>query len=93
MNTIGALAIGAFALVAATGASAASRQSQNASDSQVLQAPAPPSTQQPGEVEVHPLFAIGDLPVGVWAPVEPPYNANMNRNQAANPIWSSESPL
>jgi hypothetical protein len=28
--------------------------------------------------------------VGIWAPVQPPYNANNNRNQAANPIWAEE---
>jgi hypothetical protein len=34
-----------------------------------------------------PLFTIGKLPVGVWAPVEPTYDAGNNRNLAADPVW------
>ena len=33
------------------------------------------------------LFKIGNVPLGLWAPVEPPYDAHMNRTQAANPVW------
>lgn len=33
-----------------------------------------------------PLFRIGNLPVGIWAPVPPPYDAMANRNGAANPL-------
>jgi hypothetical protein len=33
-----------------------------------------------------PLFAIGDLAVGIWARVPPPYDATANRNIAANPL-------
>jgi hypothetical protein len=33
-----------------------------------------------------PLFAIGDLAVGIWARVPPPYDVTANRNAAANPL-------
>lgn len=32
------------------------------------------------------VFSIGGLPVSVWAPVPPHYNALANRNGAANPL-------
>lgn len=46
--------------------------------------PAPPSTPAP-------LFDLGNLPVGVWAPVEPPYDVHANRNNASNPLWYDAS--
>ena len=33
-----------------------------------------------------PLFVIGDLAVGIWARVRPPYDVTANRNAAANPL-------
>ena len=33
-----------------------------------------------------PLFIIGNLAVGVWARVPPPYDVTANRNAAANPL-------
>jgi hypothetical protein len=33
-----------------------------------------------------PLFVIGDLTVGIWARVPPPYDVTANRNTAANPV-------
>jgi hypothetical protein len=33
-----------------------------------------------------PLFIIGDLAVGIWARVPPPYDVTANRNSAANPL-------
>ena len=33
------------------------------------------------------IFTIGNLPVGLWAPVPPPYDARANHNNAANPLW------
>nr|WP_294555322.1 hypothetical protein [uncultured Rhodopila sp.] len=37
-----------------------------------------------------PLATIGNVNVGVWAPVQAPYNANNNRTRAANPIWRED---
>jgi hypothetical protein len=33
-----------------------------------------------------PLLSIFGLPVGIWAPVPPPYNVAANRNLASRPI-------
>jgi hypothetical protein len=43
----------------------------------VIQAPRPQSPT--------PLFVIGDLAVGIWTRVPPPYDVTANRNAAANP--------
>jgi hypothetical protein len=40
-------------------------------------------------MQPHPLFNIGDVPVGIWAPVEPSYDSRMNRSEAANPVWDA----
>jgi len=34
------------------------------------------------------IAKVGDVSVGIWAPVQAPYNVNNNRNLAANPIWN-----
>ncbi len=34
-----------------------------------------------------PIFNIGNTPVGIWAPVPPPYDANANRSGGASPMW------
>jgi hypothetical protein len=52
---------------------------------------APPLVEQAvpsGNAVPRPLFSLGNLPVGVWAPVAPPYDATANRNGAANPFWA-----
>jgi hypothetical protein len=33
-----------------------------------------------------PLVTIGNLAIGIWSPVPPPYDVAANRNLAANPI-------
>jgi hypothetical protein len=33
-----------------------------------------------------PLFVFGNLAVGIWARVPPPYDVTANRNTAANPL-------
>jgi hypothetical protein len=57
------------------------------SESQTITAEPVPTNPDASVTEPRPLFNIGNVPVDVWAPVEPPYDANMNRNQAANPVW------
>jgi hypothetical protein len=38
----------------------------------------------------HPLFTLGWLGVSVWAPLEPHYNVEANRNLAGQSIWGAE---
>ncbi len=37
-----------------------------------------------------PLWTIDGLPVRIWAPVPPPYDAGMDRNGAADPLGSQQ---
>ncbi len=36
--------------------------------------------------QMRPLFTIGNVAVGIWTPLPPPYDASANRNLAANPL-------
>ena len=36
-----------------------------------------------------PLLTIGGLDVRVWAPMEPHYNGEANRDPAAEPLWGA----
>ncbi len=45
---------------------------------------APPVSKSPPA-----LFWIGDLPVRMWAPVEPEYDPAANRTAADNPSWGT----
>ncbi|WP_428489306.1 hypothetical protein [Rhodopila sp.] len=84
MRTIGVL--GAAALVIGTvGApvgAAWAQSPQGSGFNQETTAPAVPGRPQDGLPESRPLFSMH-----IWAPMEPYYDANMNRNAAANPIW------
>jgi hypothetical protein len=57
-------------------------EASNAANASIVPAPSDPQSL--------PLFKIGRLPVRVYAPVPPPYNAAANRNFAANPVWGPE---
>ena len=39
-----------------------------------------------GGPNARPLFMLGNVAFGIWAPVAPPYDVAANRNGAANPI-------
>ncbi len=51
------------------------------STTSATETPAPP----PGP---RTIAKVGNVNVGIWAPVQAPYNVNNNRNLAANPIWA-----
>jgi hypothetical protein len=38
-----------------------------------------------------PLLTIGGLDVRVWAPMEPHYNGEANRDSAAEPLWGADA--
>ncbi|HEY0182534.1 MAG TPA: hypothetical protein VGC09_06960 [Rhodopila sp.] len=89
MKMIGAVALGAVALMAATAATAQAQNPQVPDSTLFSRAPAAPPASLQAQSQPRPLFTIGGLEVHLWAPVESPYNANMNRNQAANPLWEA----
>jgi hypothetical protein len=44
----------------------------------------------PRKPQPTPLFTFGGLNVGVWAPMEPHYNAGANRDPAGESFWSTD---
>jgi hypothetical protein len=75
------------AVMLATIASAQAQNPQTPSQDQITSAPVVVPNPAPNRAESRPLFTIGNFEVHLWSPVEPPYDANDNRNQAANPVW------
>ena len=93
MNRIGAIALGASVLMVATVASGRARSSEFPGASQATPAQSVPAGGESRVPQSTPLFTIGGV-VGVylWAPVEPAYDANANRDLAANPSRESSGP-
>jgi hypothetical protein len=94
MKMLSTLALAASAVMVA-GAGSAQVQKPAAdspprpvpAESQTVTAQPVPTNPDASVTQPRALFNIGNVPVDVWAPVEPPYDANMNRNQAANPVF------
>jgi ABC-type glycerol-3-phosphate transport system substrate-binding protein len=84
MKTINTVFLAAASLM--LGTAAAAQAAQGPSASQETRAPSWPNAAR----NAHPLFTIGHLEVHVWAPVEPHYDANMNRTIAGDPPWDGE---
>ena len=86
MNRSLALIAGVLPLLMATGAFA---DTPGAQINGTVQAPVTlPGELGPGNTQ-QPLFTIGGMPVQVWAPVAPPYDASTNLNNAADPFWNA----
>jgi len=92
MKRIGAALVGVSALVLAMAASGQAQSPAAPSMSEAVQAPSVPAGTETGVRESSPLFRIGEFPVFLWAPVEPPYDTHMNRNLAADPLWEAGTP-
>ena len=79
-------------LVASASMAVAQAQAQIPSNpednSHLTVAPAPSFENQESREQSRPLFTIGGLEVHVWAPLEAPYNAKMNRSGVEDPLWS-----
>jgi hypothetical protein len=88
MKTISIAVLSAAALMVATSASALAQNLARPSTSQVMRTPFFPPEPQRGVPQSRPLLTIGKVEVHMWAPVEQPYNANANRNLAADPVWA-----
>jgi len=92
MKRTGAAVLGLFAVMVATGVSAAAQSPQTPSMSQAVTGSSDASGTVEGLPQSHTLFTIAGLGVSVWAPVEPVYNGNANRNLAADPLWEAVPP-
>ncbi len=99
MNTFIGTVMGAAVLLAATIVSAqaqrvtpvAAPNPPAAGTTQTLQAPYTATNPDQSAAGSRPLFHIGQLPVVVWAPVQPPYNAKANGTVAANWPWTGDA--
>jgi hypothetical protein len=88
MKTIGGAVLVALAVAAASAASAQTRPPAVTGTERT--APMLPNEIAPPVSKSPPvLFWIGDLPVRLWAPVEPTYDPAANRSAADNPSWGT----
>jgi hypothetical protein len=88
MKTIGGVIVVALAVAVASAASAQTQppavSGTERTEPMLPNETAPPVSQSPPV-----LFWIGNLPVRLWAPVEPSYDPAANRNGADNPSWGT----
>ena len=88
MDRMGVVVLGAAAaLMVGTAAYAQSGRPGNGNPSEVTIAPYSPYTPPQAELQRRPLFTFGGVNVDVWSPIEPPYDPNMNRAAASDPLW------
>jgi hypothetical protein len=87
MNPIRTALLGATALMVADVAPSHAQNRTVATFNQTVRAPALPPELPANPQQSRPLFTIGGFGVYLWAPVESPYDAAMNRNLAADPAW------
>ena len=92
MRKAAILVFSASALMIGMVAAAQAQETAVPGTSQTTQAPSAPATPEGGAPPPAPLLMIGKMPVQVWAPVESPYNANINRTAAESPMWESDAP-
>jgi hypothetical protein len=88
MNRISTAVLGALLISAASVAHAQTQVPQTGGTIQGPPATYPGQLSEPANPEPRPLFSIGRLPVGVWAPVAPTYDETANRNGAGDPFWA-----
>jgi hypothetical protein len=87
MNTIGASFIRTFVVTLVTTVAVGSRSPESVGTGQATVGTVSVGSEASGR-QPRKLFTIGGLGVGLWAPVEAPYNAKMDRNLAADPLWT-----
>ena len=85
MHRAGAFIVGVLPLLIATAAYADTPQIGG-----TVQGPFVLPDQISPATNPEPLWTIDGLPVRIWAPVPPPYDASMDRNGAANPLETQQ---
>ena len=78
-----------FGVVAVAGAATANGQELYPQPPGVGQVTAPGSVSGRDDRQSRRLFTLDGLDVRVWAPLEPHYNAESNRNLAGQTIWGA----
>lgn len=87
MNTIRIALLASAGLLVATAAMAQAATRATPEMNEVTRAPFIPPLAPASPSQSRPLFTVGDFGVYLWAPVPPPYDANNDRNFAADPVW------
>ena len=88
MRTIGGVFLVALAMTVAS-AALAQTQAPAVSGTERTAPMLPSQTAPPVNKSPPVLFWIGNLPVRMWAPVQPSYDATANRAPAENPWWAT----
>jgi hypothetical protein len=90
MNQIIAVAFGGLAMIAASTAHGQERSTLTPATGYMFGTGTTVDGSPAGEPRSSPLFTFGGLDVHVWAPMEPHYNAEANRDAAAEPFWGMD---
>ena len=89
MNRIIAVVFGVLAVAGATAAYGQERNPQMPSASDIIGPVSGGIESERSDRQSLPLFTFGGLEVRVWAPVEPHYSSEANRNLADQPFWGA----
>jgi len=92
MKTTGAAVLGVSALMVATAVCARAQSPPTPSISHAVTGSSVAPGIEGSAPQSRPLFTIAGVGVSVWAPVEPIYDGNANRNLAADPLWEAVPP-
>jgi hypothetical protein len=87
MNPMITAAFGGFVVLAASTAYGQERSSPAVDTDDVFGAGVVANGSLRDEPGSSPLFTIGGMGVRVWAPVEPHYNGEANRDPTAESLW------
>jgi hypothetical protein len=90
MSPMITVAFGGLAVLAASTVHAQERNSSAAGTGYVFGAGPVADGSARDESRSPPVFTIGGLDVHVWAPVEPHYNGEANRDPTAESLWGQE---
>jgi hypothetical protein len=88
MNQLVAVAFGGLAMLAAAATHGQERTAPSPDAGYTVGTGPASGGASPGEPRAAPLFNFGGLDVGVWAPVEPPYSTDGDRDPAGESFWS-----
>jgi hypothetical protein len=87
MHPIMAVAFGGLAVMAASTANGQERSSPMPDTGHAFGIGSAADGAAQDQPQSRPLFTVGGLDVRVWAPVEPHYNGDANRDPAAESLW------
>jgi hypothetical protein len=88
MHPIMAVAFGGLAAIVASTANAQEPSSPILDTGHAIGIGSAADNAAPDQPPSRPLFTVGNLDVRIWAPMEPHYNGDANRDAAAESLWA-----